>query len=238
MRVHIHFDEPGTLPEQRVQLYQHKDDLGVLGRLRLCVPCPCIFPMSGDAKTEITEQWQYYMRAINYGMSVQHVAALFGWKKAFTNRQDEVRADWLRRKDLDKDNPDFDKVRTTALSVMTGVEAGSLLKVTMLDGNKPPPLKPGRSYPKSVSQINPDDYLYLPRTHRHLFCVANIVNVDGEYVPWDNGAVYDWIGDGRPYTFFPHVSRFDVYYPLKYLIKLPAGSQPPSPYLFIPKERT
>jgi hypothetical protein len=227
MRVNIRF----ASTENPVQLYQHREDLEVYGYIRDCAPCPSIFPMTGDIKTEITEQWQYYVAACNSGMELQYVAALFGPGKAFTNRnKDFICADWLRRRNLKEPNPWWDKVRTTSRSVMTGTKVIDTLKVTMLDGTKEPALKPGRSYPKAVGEINPDDYLYHPRTHRHLFCVANIVNIKGEVVPFDNGALYDWTGDGVPYTFIPHIARFPVYYPLENLIELPPGSPIPSPY--------
>jgi hypothetical protein len=222
--------EPAIEPE-KVQLYQHREDMAVYGYIRSCAPCPSIFPMTGDIKTEIDEQWQYYVRAINWGMELQYVAALFGPEKAFTNRNVEnICSDWLRRRNLDMPPPWWDKVRTTSRSVMTGVEIGDTLKVAIMDGNKPPALKPGKSYPKSVGEINPDSYMFMPQTHRHLFCVANIVNIKGEVVPFDNGALYDWTGDGMPYTFIPHIARFAVFYPLKNLIKLPPGSPVPSPY--------
>jgi hypothetical protein len=218
-----------------VQLWQHKDDIGADGVVRGCAPCPAVWPMS-DHKVFITRQWQYFIRAINMGRSLQHVAALFGPSLAFCNRQKtDIRRDWLQEKDLDRPDPDFDRVRTCSLSVMTGTVAGDYLTITMMDGNNPPPLKAGRRYPMAVSQINPDDYLYHPRTHRHLFFAANISKWDDEEkvlntVPFPNGAVYDWTGDGRPYTWLPHVSRFQVHYPLVNLKKLPAGSPAPMPY--------
>ncbi len=124
---------------------------------------------------------------------------------------------------------------------MTGTVAGDAglstgsLTVKMMDGNGPPPLKPGKQYPMSVGQINPDDYLYHPRTHRHLFFAANISSWDDENkvlrtVPFPNGAVYAYTGDGKPYTWMPHVSRFVINYPLSKLKKLPPGAETPSPY--------
>ena len=218
----------------RPPLWQHLDDIGALGRIRDCAPCPAVYPMN-DHKVFITRQWQYFIRAINMGMTLQAVAAKFGAGLAFTNRnRADIRRDWLQEKDLDRPDPDFDRVRTCALSVMTGTTAGNYLTVKMLSGNIPPPLKPGKQYPMAVSQINPDDYLYHPRTHRWLFFAANIINAinaGGTVVPFPNGAVYDWFGV-RPVTFMPHVSRFEVRYPLSKLERVPDGAPIPSPYRY------
>lgn len=217
-----------------VQLWQHLDDVAIDGKPRDCAPCPAVWPMS-DHKVFATRQWQYFIRAINMGRSLQHVAALFGPKLAFTNRrEDDIRRDWLQERNLDRPDPDLDRVRTCSLSVMTGTVAGDYLTVKMMDGNGPPPLKAGRRYPYRVEDINPDDYLYHPRTHRWLFFAANISSWDDENkvlhtVPFPNGAVYDWFGP-QPVTWLPHVSRFEVRYPLSKLKKLPPGSDIPSPY--------
>ncbi len=135
---------------------------------------------------------------------------------------------------LSRPDPEFDKVRTCALSVLTGSVSGKHLIVTMLDGSQEPPLKEGRSYPERVEDINLDDYLFTPQTHRHLFFVANIIRRDGRTVPFPHGAVYDWTNDGKPYTWLPHVKRaqFEVRYPLSKLIQLLPGAEIPSPYNF------
>jgi hypothetical protein len=215
-----------------VPLWQHKDDIGVHGAPRDCAPCPAVFPMH-DSRVEVTKQWQFFIGAINYNMPLKHVAALFGPAKAFTNRnRNDRRADHLLGENLNRPNPDFDKVRTCSLSVMTGTVSGENLIVTMLDGSQPPPLKEGKSYPERVKEINPEDYLYTPRTHRHFFFAANIINRRGKTVPFPNGALYDWMNDGRPYVWMPHVARsqFKVLYPLSNLMQLPAESEIPSPY--------
>lgn len=213
-----------------VPLWQHKDDIGLKGAPRKCAPCPAVFPMQ-DSRVAVTKQWQFFIRGTNYGMSVQHVAALLGPKKAFTNRNPkDRRADHLKGENLDRPDPEFDKVRTCSLSVMTGIVSGDELIVMMLDGSQPPPLKGGRSYPQQLEEINPDDYLYTPWTHRYLFFAANIIKRNGKTAPFAKGAVYEWTGDQRPYSWLPHVSRFEVRYPLSNLIELPAGSLIPSPY--------
>lgn len=118
-------------------------------------------------------------------------------------------------------------------TVLDGFLSKNVLKVATFDSTKPPPLKPGRMYPQSVEEINPDDYLYMPQYNREKFLVANIVRPDGKVVQFDNGGLYDWTGDNTPYTFLPHISNpafGDVVYPLEYLTKLGLDAPVPSPY--------
>lgn len=216
-------------------LYRHKDDRELWGSdwsvERSCAPCPAVHPLlpNSDHKVEFTEQWQYYVLAINFGMSISHVSALFGPKKAFTNRSD-IRADWLLRRDLDRPNPDQDRVRSCSRAplLVDSIQEGIGI-IRMMDGTKPPPLKQGFSYPASLSEINPDAYLYHPRTNPGMFLVATITNSGGFTRPFPNGAVYDWIGDNQPYVFWPYVANREIIYPVENLIKLP-GSLPPTPY--------
>lgn len=220
-----------------VPLWQHKDDpeLGAAAPERVRIPTPQVYTLHEKAMA-VTEQWQYFIRAINHNMNLKKVSAIFGSRRAFCNLkgfndpQHPPRADYLLRENLDGKDPEFDKIRTCGLSVMTGKERDGQLFVAMLDGSKSPPLKEGRSYPERVQDINVDDYLFTPQTHRHFFFAANIINRRGETVPFPNGAFYDWTGDGRPYTWLPHVSRFEVRYPLANLMQLPAGAAIPSPY--------
>jgi hypothetical protein len=87
-----------------------------------------------------------------------------------------------------------------------------------------------------VADINPDDYLYLPETHRWLFFAANTVSSaqggTSKIFPFPRGATYVWTGDGWKYTFFPHVSRegSQIRYPLSRLRKLGPAEPIPSPY--------
>ena len=221
-------------PEIPVPLWQHRDDRGALKRVRKCAPCPAGFMMH-EHRVQITRQWQFFIRAINPGMSLQHVAALFGPTKAFTNRaRKDSRANHLMGTKLNRPDPEFDKVRTCALSVLTGIVSGEDLILTMLDGSQEPPLKVGRIYPETVEDINLDDYLFIPQTHRHFFFAANIIRRDGRTVPFPHGASYDWMNDDRTYTWLPHVKRaqFEVRYPLTRLTPLPPGASLPSPYNF------
>lgn len=238
-------------------LWMQREDAEVFGGIRACAPCPAVFVFN-DTRVDLTQQWQYYIRAINYAMPVEKVAAILGKAKAFCNGTGfgdpaDPRANFLLNESITSPLPQFDKTRTCARSVVTGTPIFSLMQafklfrksfaalrksfaepnmlaVRVLNGNYPPLLKPGRTYPTTISQIDPDDYLYLPETHRHFFFAANIVNTRGEVVPFPNGALYQFTGDGMPYTWLPHVCRFPVNYPLSRLVALPEGSLPPSPY--------
>jgi len=223
---------PSGLP-----LWQHKDDRE-LGAAAPDRPHPqgdpAVFPMQ-DKKVKVTKQWQFFIKAINFQMSLQHVAALFGHKKGFTNRKkSDLRADWLQGENLDRPDPDFDKVRTCALSVMTGEVDGEDLLVEMMDGSQDPPLKPGCVYPERVEDINLDIYEFTPKTHRHLFFAANITKAGGRKItPFPNGKNYpDWTDDGRKYSWLPHVapSKAKVRYALSKLNRLQSGTPIPTPY--------
>jgi len=217
--------EPDSVP-----LWQHKDDKGALGELRECAPCPAVFVLH-ESRVKVTREWQFFIRAINPGMTIKALVALFDPHKAFTNRAtDDERKNYLEGVNLDCEDLEFDKVRTCALAALSGTVEGNMLNVTVMDGDNPPPLKPGRSQPKTLQEINLDDYLYTPQTHRHLFFAANIIRADNKIIPFPKGAVYPWTHDDRPYTWLPHVSRFQVKYPLSKLTQLPAGSPIPSPY--------
>lgn len=218
-------------------LWRHKDDRELYGDKwpseRDCAPCPAVWPLgvNADHKVELTEQWQYYIRAINWGMMLRHVSALFGPKKAFTNRrEDDLRRDWLLRENLDRPNPEQDRVRSCSRSplLFDGI------KIATMDGTRPPLIKSGFSYPRNANEINPDAYFYHPRTHPGMFLVASIVRLDGGSVclnrPFPNGAIYDWTDDGMPYVFWPYVACRPIYYDKSFLVKLP-GDIPPSPYV-------
>jgi len=198
-------------------------------------PCPAVVNLLAQPMW-ITKDWQFYLRAINYGMTLQKVSAILGHFRAFANGTgfgdpSDPRRDWLLDEAEGWDDPQFDKVRTCIRSVVTGHPMINYLVLTMLDGTLPPPIKQGRIYPETVAEIDIDDYLYSPRTHRWLFCAANIITADGRVVPFDDdGGVYDWMGDGRPYVFVPHVSRFGVAVPIFKLMPLAPDAPIPSPY--------
>lgn len=243
-------------------------------RVRSCAPCPAVFVMLDDPHAQIGEQQQYFLRGINYLMTVENVYLLLDKALAFANGTGfrmsyDPRADWFHRVNLQRDPPNLDKVRTCSRSVMTGtpvykiltalqqtieaarqaiqerrlvtfrasfrslLTAPNMLRVTTFDSRQPPPLKPGRSYPSRVEDVDPDAYLYTPRTHPWLFLTANIVNRSGEVVQFPRGAVYPWTADGAPRSWVPHISNPNygpVDYPLRRLRKLSASEPIPSPY--------
>lgn len=115
----------------------------------------------------------------------------------------------------------------------TLISAPNLLQVETFDSRQPPPLKPGRSYPTRIQDVNPDDYLMTPRTHPWMFAVANIVNRAGEVVQFPRGAVYSWTGDGTPRSFLPHISNPSwgpVRYDMRRLWRVPDDQPIPRPY--------
>jgi N-acetylmuramoyl-L-alanine amidase len=223
-------------------LWRHKNDheLGVdapertFGELKAV---PEVYTLEDRGMT-LTKQWQFFIYAINYNMDIRKISAIFGTRRAFTNKKgfpskpnDPPRADWILGENLGAPNPEFDKTRTCARSVMTGTVVGNKLRVKMLDGNQPPPLKAGRAYPQAIKDVDPNDYLYLPWTHRYYFFAANTVDVRGETSPFPKGGNYkELIGDDKMYTWLPHVSKFPILYPLSKLEKVPAGEPIPSPY--------
>lgn len=219
-------------------LFMHKEDSDTDvwdWGVRTCAPCPAVWVLNEpNTKFKLTKDWQFYLRAINYNMTVAHVSALLDYKRAFTNGTGfgdptDLRANYLLGTNLDKPLPQFDKDRCCSRTVMTGAKTldGKGLVVERFNGNKPPPLKPGKTYPQTIEQVNINDYLYNPRGHRYMFVVANIVNARGELVPFPNGGLYDWTGDNMPYVFLPLVSDEIFIYPLDMLVEV---STVPSPY--------
>jgi hypothetical protein len=185
---------------------------------------------------DVTQDWQYYLRALNPGMSVQHVAAIMGWFRAFCNGTgvgdaSDPRRNYLTGEDMDaNEDPQFDKVRSCIRSVVTGIETETEVILDMLDGSSSPPMKPGKQLPQTLAEIRLADYLYSPQSHPWYFFAA--VNVEaGRVTPFPNGAVYSWTGDGKPYTFLPHVSRFAVRMPKTLLRRLGDDEPIPSPYV-------
>jgi hypothetical protein len=116
--------EPESPP---VQLYMQREDKEVFGSIRSCAPCPAVFVLKDDPHAFMNQQWQYYLRAINYNMTVDNVYLLLDRALAFANRTgfrnpNSPKADWFHNKDLSYRPPNLDKVRTTSRSVMTGTE--------------------------------------------------------------------------------------------------------------------
>jgi hypothetical protein len=249
------------LTEPRPPLWMHLED-GQLSdmnyTIRECAPCPAVFTIFDDPHTFYDKQWQFYVRAINYGMTIPAVSALYAGNRAFFNNTGiPPHHNWLTGENADFHDPNADKVRTCARNVVTGVEvfkirqvvsevirtrsvnnllAPNMLQVTTFDSRLPPPLKAGRTYPNPVDQINLDDYAITPQTHRWMFLVANIIGKNGSIFPFGGGAVYPWTGESAPFSFLPHLSNHgygEVLYPLFHFARVAAGSPIPSPYRFL-----
>lgn len=238
--------EPAGPPTSPVQLYMYKEDIesgDFDGNLRGCAMaggCPAVHVLRGDPDTLLTRQWQYYLYAINQGMTLNQISSLMGPEKALTNTMPGTH--WLNYltgenlSDPDAKLPRLDKLRTFSRNVHTGVEVdGKYLRVKTMDGNYAPPLKPGRTQPHTLAEVNLDDYLYNPRDNREMFLVCNNVRSDLErgsiVFPFAHGLVYDWTGTPDIYTFFPLVSWFpEILSPLWKWVKLPLGAPIPSPY--------
>lgn len=220
-----------------VPLFMHKEDKDVYGGVRPCAPCPAVFPLNEpNTKVKLTMDWQFYIRAINYNMTVEHVSALLGYQRAFTNGtgfgdKDDPRVNYLTDNNFGCPYPQFDKDRCCSRTVMTGTKTqdGKSLIIKTFNGNASPPMKEGKEHPQTLAKINIEDYLYNPREHPWMFLVANIVNTDGTVVQFPNGGLYEWTGND-PMVYLPLVSDELITYPMDNLIELPLGSPIPSPY--------
>lgn len=229
-------------PQPQLQLYQHGEDEQVLGGVRGCATggCPAVMILNDRPDTVFDKQWQFFLYAINPGMSPSAISALMASNKALMNNTgvddpDHPRANYIMGHDLKAPNPRLDKLRTFARNIHAVVEMGDELQVRTFDGNSPPPLKPGKSYPNTLAEVNLDDYLITPKTNMEMFLVCNVIKNrpdDGTSIfPFDNGGNYDWTPEPTEmYSFFPLVSIFKILSPLKNWIKIPPGSTPPSYY--------
>ena len=235
IQVRINSIKPVSVP-----LFMHKEDRDILGVLRDCATpneqypntsgCPAVWVLLDDPHTIIHEQWQYFVRAINYKMSINHVSALYDKGRALFNKTGfPERHNYLTGEEADQKDPNTDKVRTFSRNVLTGEKVGNYLRVKTFDSRFLPPLKSGRRYPRNTSEINIDDYLITPQTNREMFAVCNIVNPQGFVKPFPNGAVYEWAGND-PFSFFPHISNHgygEILYSLNNLVEV---SSVPRPY--------
>ena len=176
---------------------------------------PMVWVFSG-ASMDLTREWQYYLRAINPGMTPEKVCAVLGYRRAFTNQNgfgnvDDPRRNYILNEDLDANElPKFDKVRTCGmaeLEMISGV-------VTMMDGTKPPPLKPGVSQPETLRDATLEKYLFTPRGNPSLFFACVSTGSDLNPNPFPQGVTYPWYKGGTtPVVFLPHVSPVKITYP-------------------------
>jgi len=233
-------------PSAAVQLYQYGEDEQVLGGVRSCAAggCPAVMVLNDSPDTTFEKQWQFFLYAINPGMPINAIIALMGHSKALMNNtgigdESNPRANYLSETDLDTPPPRLDKLRTFARNIHTGVEMGQDLLVKTFDGNNPPPLKPGRTYPETLPEVNLDDYLITPQTNIEMFLVCNNIKAKGgdetSIFPFDHGGRYQWTPEPTEmYSFFPLVSRFRILSPLQNWNKIPLGSPLPSHYRRVP----
>ncbi|RPJ29175.1 MAG: hypothetical protein EHM33_02035 [Chloroflexi bacterium] len=198
-------------------------------------PDPAVVILKDDPHAKFDEQLQYFVRAVNYNMTIQAVCNLFGSGAAFFNagKGFPPRHNYLTGEDADGEDPQTDKVRTCLHNVLTGVQEGDSLNVLTFDSRAPIPLKPGCTYPRSVEEADISIYAITPQTHPWLFVVCNIMNTSWEVVPFPHGGLYPWTGDNKPYSFLPLVSNHGygpVLRPLTTLRRLGESEPIPSPY--------
>lgn len=182
---------------------------GERGRLnRIGLPMAYWFAERG---MYVTKEWQLFLRAINPGMTLEKVSALLNDGKMCSNDGDgfgvgREKQNHILQEGLDPANPlpRFTKVFTCGGSVVRVIDG----MIQLFDGNMPPPLADGLTYPLSREQaLDPMSYRYLPENAPHLFYAAVNTGRDGVPTPFPNGAVYSWYRDGRtPVTFLPHVA--------------------------------
>lgn len=230
---------PGTLPSGQAYFF-HNEDINTDifdWEVRSCASqgCPAVMLLHDAPNTIFDRQWQYYLVAINPGMGLNKIASLLGDTKALTNTKDRTR-NYILNENLDApDCPRLDKLRTFSRNThLARLEPDGGWTLVTMDGNHPPALKPGKTYPERLEDIRAEDYLYTPQSHPHLFLVCNNIQTkignQTSVFPFDGGVVQSWTGNTDPYTFFPLVSRFKVYLNLLNWTQLDVGEVPPNPY--------
>lgn len=245
--------------KQEKQFYMHREDRDIFGKVRDCATsndnpntngCPAVWVLNEPRlKTKITKYWQIYLCAINPGIRPKQVMAELGCTRALANKTgfgcSTPRRNYITGENKDAADPLFDKDRTMSRSMLVSADGieydenftflgkpkrGYVILKTF-DGDRPPPMKPGKRQPETLAEARFDDYLYNPRDDWELFFALNIINPEGQLVPFAGGALYPWFFNGnKPVCFFPHVSREQIKYPLEYLKKLPLGTPRVNPY--------
>lgn len=211
--------EVNIILRKRKRLYQLGDDFQVLGKARTCASggCPAVMNLNNtdDPDVWFTKDFQFALVAWNMGMRLAAIIAMMGDPKALMNGTgtSNDRNNYLTgNTNPGWKDPCTDRFRTFALNTHECIEDGDWLIPVAMDGSQPPPMKPGRRRPRTLSEIYPEDYLYHPATHPELFCVCTNVRWKFEpkrlaYGPWDEGIVPTWMPVGsRIHTFFPLVT--------------------------------
>lgn len=257
----IHSFSDGSIQIQQIepqqQLYQIGDDIKFFGKRRDCSSggCPSVAVLYDQADTVFTKDLQYYLIAINLGenpgepnMKLNNISNTMGTAALLMNKTGAGapdRRDWILEENLTAPKDcQLDKLRSMCLNTHKGWDDGVYAYLETMDGNSPPQMainpSTGLPYPRpqSISEIVPHHYLMLPSNpiYRPLF--LDLTNVKWkpdtqslDYGPFDNGITRSWIGDKRPHTFFPFISkRGPVKIPLSKLNKITLGSSFPSPF--------
>lgn len=120
-------EQPASQPAPVVPLYMHREDKEVFGRIRDCAPCPAVMVLKEDSHVFMSQQWQYFLRAANYNMTLENVRLTLDTALAFANetgfRDTEPRQDWFWNRNLTAQKPpQLDKVRTCSRNAVTGTE--------------------------------------------------------------------------------------------------------------------
>lgn len=166
---------------------------------------------SGWGRVVLIKEWQLYLRKINPRMTANHVAALLGSNKAFTNNtgfatflNPTQRRNYITNATPDErlPLPEFDKDRTCGFACHRAVVEGDFIRVTTLDGNHPPP---------SLSEKNPG-------THPHLYFHATLVYSGGSIRPFPNAAPAPEWGYTRNVVLIPLVATHPIIYPRSLVI--------------------
>ena len=225
-RISIHISPKATTPP--LWMVKHSAFTGTGVRSNV----PAIVNLLAQSM-KITLEWQFYIRAINHAMELRHVSAIFEYRKAFCNGTgfgdtSDPRRDHLLNENMDAPLPRFDKIRTCIRAAHTGEVSGDYLWLETMDGSQPPQLKPGKRQPRTVGEINIEDYAFNPRDHRWLFFAANNIGGTGNVTAWDHGGFYPWFLDGkRQVTWLPLVGTFPVRIALSLVEEV---TEVPSPY--------
>lgn len=169
-----------------------------------------------DETVRFSREWQYFTVATNPGMSLDKIAALYGTRRALFNRKGfPGRADYIQGLDLDREDPQYSKAYMFGGGIVSGQMVEGQYQIFTMNGNQPPPLKPGKIHPQTVDEARGawDRYLYNPRDHFWMFIPCVNVTDKGTPHPFPNGGVYDWTPESdRTFSFMPLVSRSPVLY--------------------------
>lgn len=188
---------------QQPQLYRVKHDLemGPLWRTNV----PEVYPLNGNS-TPFGEDWQFLTFAMCPGITGNHWRSVYGTATAFMNGTgyggSSPRADFVNGLNLSAALPRWDKTRVCGGAVVTGVESGANLIVSILDGTGPAPTL--------------DWIMARPWYRFHAITVYSDGHV-GEF-PQNNPVYVPLVGSG--------VATL----PLVNLEKLPLGALIPNPY--------